>query len=129
MEIKFRGKRIDNGEWIEGYYGKLENFKEKHYIMQQTITFGYSTNIYFTDHEVEPESVGQYTGLEDNSETNLYYGDIVEIYYGGRKDQTKLIDTVGDLVYLITCIDEHGAAFDIIGDKHINPELLEGDHD
>ncbi len=134
MEIKFRGKRIDNGEWIEGYYGKLldpngNGEQEKHFIMQQTINFNPKTSVYFTDYEVEAETVGQFTSLDDMNYNDLYFGDIVQIYYGKRHDLTKTIKNINDLFYLKLCIEEHGANFIIIGDEHRNPELLEDTHD
>ena len=71
-EIIFRGKRVDNGEWVEGYYGVLGKGTdlEKHMIMVSTFTDGM---FYFTDVEVEKETVGQYTGLKDKNGLNKIF--------------------------------------------------------
>lgn len=74
-EIKFRGKRLDNGEWI---YGSLlashfkDDKKERYFITQ------FSGNYTF-EHEVDPATVGQYTGLKDMSGTDIWEGDIMRI--------------------------------------------------
>ena len=58
--IKCKGKRIDNDEWVEGYYGILGEGTdiEKHVIMQSTLdAHSEYDRFYFTDYEVVAESV------------------------------------------------------------------------
>lgn len=76
-EILFRGKRIDNGEWVEGYYVHLYDGKgnESHRIYT-----GYSEtdcgDFYPEWFEVDPETVGQFTGICDNNRKKIFEGDI-----------------------------------------------------
>lgn len=99
-EILFHGKRVDNGEWVEGYYVYDES--------GQTTEEPTAYICYLNQHpcgwmlipyKVFPESVGQYTGMNEfvaaDSSYNkpLFEGDIVELwstrrpYYSSPKSQ------------------------------------------
>lgn len=70
-EILFRGKRVDNGKWVKGY--AVRGYKGDWFIH------------HINEHSyvpVDPATVGQYTGLKDNENVNMFEGDKVRGNYG-----------------------------------------------
>lgn len=70
-EILFRGIRIDNGKWIEGYLGR----RKSRFVDMET--FGISDE-YGTYTPVEENTIGQFTGLTDKNGVKIWEGDIVK---------------------------------------------------
>ena len=62
-EIKFRGKRLDNGEWL---YGSLVILNGRYFIFDDA-----------NRHEVDPTTVGEFTGLKDRKGIAIYEGDVI----------------------------------------------------
>lgn len=121
-EILFRGKRVDNGEWVYGNYA-FTDFDNKQYFIFQNKAF---------EHLVIPETVGQYTGLTDKNGKKIFEGDIVEYQNGyGHIEWAQLHGA-------FMCVEENGDYWEwldnmydieVIGnihDIHDNPELLKG---
>ena len=133
-KILFRGKRVDNGEWVEGYYAAEPYTKN-------TYNYGYileNEKDLFAKKAwlVDSRTVGQYTGLTDKNGTRVFEGDIlkeygsapeyslmvikntgfgcfIEFYFHGEIHSTEQVGHTGWLSY-----DE------VIGNIHDNPKLL-----
>ena len=138
-EILFRGKRIDNGEWVKGYYSYEtdECSFELHLISDNKSVVT----------EVVPETVGQYTGMKDKNGKKIFEGDIVRLTdehnemewtavvvfgnpngdynWGWQLNAIEEFDGNKDILLWVD-MEESGAYCEIIGNIHDNPELLKG---
>ena len=73
-EILYRGRRVDNGEWVKGFYvGPMGCTGVKH--SKYFIYFASGPRI-----EVDPATVGQFTGLRDREGTRIFEGDVLGEY-------------------------------------------------
>ena len=134
-EILFRAKRLDNGEWVEGFYCNLGG--KYHYILtgMLDITKGYPE---FVNHQIDPTTGGQFTGMWGKNGKRVFEGDIVST----DLERPYLIVEFRDGCFMFNCNDKGEDYYDImlpilkepqtvykygevIGNIHDNPELLE----
>ena len=125
-EILFRGKRIDNGEWVEGNIFIPDKVAKRE--LPTEILIG--TNVVRISYEVDPSTVGQYTGLCDKNGKKIFEGDIMAFtaygfnYVGTVEfaDGSFSVMCEHASPFLDQAVSKHGAY--IIGNMHDNPELL-----
>ena len=134
----YRGKRKDNGEWVFGALYKQTHFYgdpcAEWYIITSTESLDYDQELEY--HEVDPETVGQYTGHTDMKRKKIFEGDIIQLYKTEfnppRKYKNPYVVSIKD--EFPRAVEEYYSAFEhftekvgyeVIGTIHDNPELLE----
>lgn len=160
MDYKFRGKCTQSKKWVTGFYYYCKTDR-KHFILSL------STNLIAGKERqeeiiVDPETVGQYTGFQDQNERDIYKDDVILVHqflFDGAEIEKEFkgvvvwIAAVGS--YGVKVIDQmdnnfldytgyenleemppftfsslyglHEESFEVIGNIHENPELLNND--
>ena len=131
-EIRFRGKRIDTGEWVYGYYCYNPLTKKGH-------IYSFDVERCYV-YEVKPKTVGQYTGAKDKREREMYEGDIAVATYGKHYNEPQGLTRVCKVIYdtktcsfrmavdnskvLVSFGDSRSKDIEVIGNIFDNKELL-----
>lgn len=122
-EILFRGKRVDNGEWVCGYLYRLS---------ERLNPFIMFVNSNAESHEVILETVGQFTGLCDKNGNKIFEGDFVKVTTGLEGYKSTYHSTIHRVTYdVCNCGVAVFYPFDnsdmieaeVIGNIYDNPEL------
>lgn len=126
-EILFRGKDFDS-DWV---CGDLIQEDDLPYIRENVYT---AYKGLFNSYAVQPDTIGQYTGLRDKSGTRIFEGDIVHFhdlipsFFDEQREFTGTVE-YGDNSFIIVCdTSTHYRWMDyeieVIGNIYDNPELL-----
>lgn len=135
-EIKFGGKSIYDVEWL---YGSLIKIEEDRYAIipdLNDIEIGNSIGIY----EVDPITIGQFTGLRDKNGIEIYEGDIIRWRRDGKLYLVKFyagmfyasVEELNKGVYggiplhALTVDEEDEYKCEVCGNIYDNPDLLKG---
>ncbi len=138
-EIKFRGIPIFGKEFVHGDLIQSKNEADERIF---TIKKRWDLERSFTEFEIKPETLGQFTGLKDkNGGKEIYEGDIVKV--NDDQDGNRIYKIVfeegcyyGDCIYTPTpsttpqktrlCdLDYYNCwSKEVIGNIHETPELL-----
>lgn len=87
-EILFRGKREDNGEWV--YWNVYGEYTEP-------FLDNFSMHSHVNEIEVDPATVGQYTGLTDKNGKRIFEGDIVKYNTAYRFGDDESLENAEDI--------------------------------
>ena len=144
-EILFRGKRLDNGDWVEGYLCEHEPplvgiISEKD---EPEASKWFIVRTGFADWnmprpvelvEVDPSTVGQYTGLKDKNGDRIFEWDIVQAHFRTNHSKQIFRVTFDDGMFIFNNgyvkLPVRGIyRIKVIGNVHDNPEFMKGDAD
>lgn len=77
-EILFKAKRTDNKEWVEGFPFPSIAGKE---LNRMTVFEPFTGGKVVSTYEVDPETICQYIGKNDERNTKIFEGDLVNVKY------------------------------------------------
>ncbi len=134
-EILFRGKNVCDGDWIYGYYaGPAGGHNNFHEIRDNSDSVGAWL-------DVDPATVGQYTGLKDKNDQMIFEGDLVQPVLPPSISQPSFVWPIMPVVFsdgVFGLQDQRGGVtpfksfaprvtFEVKGNIHDNLELLKED--
>lgn len=132
-EILFRGKRLDNGEWVEGSLISFGGGEKVIFPSKSKVYMPVGKNVFCSAdyYDVDPNTVGQFTDLLDKNGKQIFEGDVFAWGYAGVYDMRYVVfyDAVTTSFIGVRkhgFLSLSGITIEIIGNIHDNPELLEG---
>lgn len=145
-EILFKAKRIDNGEWVQGYLLNVAKFNAFICTVKIKIDGALKVIVAPKMYTVDPSTICQCTGLKDKNGKMIWENDVVELYDRNTDYKWRAVVLFGNpnceytwgwqLKPIVECeantdilcwidMEESGAFCDVIGSAIDNPELLE----
>lgn len=92
--IKFRGQRVEDGEWIYGYLADVDFINNIHEVASPS-------------EEVKPETVGQFIGMLDSNGKEIFEGDVITVTVNGK--YPKVVKYIPEqMAFCIANIDDFG---------------------
>jgi uncharacterized phage protein (TIGR01671 family) len=128
-EIVFRGKSADNGEWVEGVptWDESDSIWDESDAIPKLLMVSNVEKWPFGNAYVDPETVGQFTGLTDKNGKKIFEGDIVRIEdFANAVVKWREDIACWTLQGYIIGNTWDSSMLEVIGNIHDNPELLEG---
>lgn len=133
-EILFKAKRIDNGEWVEGYYQKKYDFLGKRHLILHADNY-----VEWECVEIDPETLCQFTGMTDKNGVRIWKNDIVEAWSQGSRAIGTVKQRVDGLWIMSPAWQNHEfwelkpnsngeTTVEVLVNAFDNPELLQEEH-
>ena len=126
--IKFRAND-NNGNW---YYGSLIQYKSGEAAIANFERYGNECST-MSRTNVDPETVGLFTGLVDKNGNEIYEGDIITYYVSLKKVDGEFVEDTRKTVvewdgagFNIASLSKITHTIEVIGNVHDNPELMNG---
>ena len=144
MRGLWHGKRVNNGEWVKGYYMRIVRETSIKKIIRHCIFTGVefwdnlSGETALESYEVDPSTLGECVGFPDKNGMPIFDGDIVRhycykgeptrfevgvIFWEEKHARFKRTSNDGDTYFIVY---DEACPYEVIGNIHNNSELLKG---
>ena len=123
-ENAFRGKRLDDGDWVEGYFLQLYRSERafivpKQFVQRGILRMSGETPPKIVPIEVLPETIGEFTGLVDKYGKKIFEGDILRGFDYPFKDSEDNYNYYAELVWF-----ENSSAFGLVMHKNSESNVV-----